>query len=345
MLYVTLHSAEHRHTIFEKKLLILGDEWGLHERSRVVQLDKGAHRLRFAFGEQLEKMPCSTVKTLTSETSSAVLMCQWKVKAMIDVVGEQPIFLEHMLDIGGYQYDPLLAQSTASNSIAIFQRSTTITYSVMPGNVVIRASSDREAYHPGENILLHLNIASTLRQRVVALKMDVRNFAKIELPGLPIVTYETIGVGTDDSAVIEPGATLERTWPVEIPRNGWPSVVLEKASAGVYVDISLVVDGMLAGDSTLRLPFIVLLPKPALRLEYKAPSDPTPNPRSIPWMLDEETQVCCVCSNKFSVLARRHHCRSCGTVVCSKCSPKSTNLDLWGTKPQRVCVTCLPKKR
>lgn len=291
-------------------------------------------------------MPCSTVKSLSSDTSTAALTCQWKVRALVDVVDASPVVLEQEIEVGGYQYDPLLAQPALPGSSSIFQRSTTITYSVTPGSVVIRASSDREAYHPGENISLHLNIVSTLRQRIVALKMDVRNFVKVELPGLPMVSYETIGVGMDESAIIEPGASLERTWPVEIPRNGWPSVVLEKASAGVYVDISLVVDGMLGpGDSTLRLPFIVLLPKPAPHLEYKTPADPTPNPRSIPWMLDEEAPVCCICSSKFSVLARRHHCRSCGVVVCSKCSPKSTNLELWGSKPQRVCIRCSPKKR
>jgi hypothetical protein len=331
--------------VFEKHLLILGDEWGAHERSRVVQMDKGVHRLRFAFGEQSENMPCSVSKTLSSDTADAVVILQWKVRALIDVPSESPMILEAPFEVGGYQYDPFLANAPESNASSIFQRSTTITYSVTPGSVVIRASSDKEAYHPGENILLHLNIASTLRQRIVALKMDVRNFVKLELPGLPMTSYETIGVGSDDSAIIEPGGNLERTWPVEIPRNGWPSVILEKASVGVYVDVSLVVEGMLAGDSTLRLPFIVLLQKPSQRIEFRAPTEPTPNPKSIPWMLDEETNTCCVCNNKFSVLARRHHCRNCGMVVCSKCSPKVSNVDSFGPKPQRVCAKCVPRRK
>jgi hypothetical protein len=331
--------------LFEKRLLILGDEWGAHEKSRIVQMDRGVHRLRFSFGEQLENMPCSMSKTLTSDTADAILTCLWKVRAIVDVPDESPMLLEHILDVGGYQYDPIIAVPSNPDTPSIFKRSTTITYSVTPGNVVIRASANKEAYHPGENILLHLNIASTLRQRIVAVKMDVRNFVKLEIPGLPMINYETIGVGCDESAVVEPGESLERTWPVEIPRNGWPSVILEKASAGVYVDVSLVVEGMLAGDSTLRLPFIVLLPKTSQRIEYRAATDPTPNPKSIPWMLDEETNTCCVCNNKFGVLARRHHCRNCGMVVCSKCSPKIVEPESYGPKPQRVCISCNPRKR
>jgi len=335
----------YHNVLFEKRLLILGDEWGAHERSRIVQLDRGVHKLRFAFGEQLEKVPCSMSRNLSSDAADAMITCQWKVRAIVDVPEDSPMVLEHIIETGGYQYDPVLTMPLTGSSSSIFQRSTTITYSVTPGNVVIRASSDKEGYFPGENILLHLQIASTLRQRIVAIKMDVRNFVKLELPGVPMVSYETIGVGTDDSAIIEPGASLERTWPVEIPRNGWPSVVLEKASAGVCVDVSLVVEGMLAGDSTLRLPFIVLLSKPSQRVEFKAPLECTPSPKTIPWMLDEETACCCVCSNKFGMLSRRHHCRNCGMVVCSKCSPKIVNMESYGPKPQRVCIGCVPKRK
>jgi len=37
------------------------------------------------------------------------------------------------------------------------------------------------------------------------------------------------------------------------------------------------------------------------------------------WMPDSETDVCLKCSNKFSLLNRRHHCRACGLIFCSKC--------------------------
>lgn len=284
-------------------------------------------------------------KKVRADGLEAEVVCQWRVRGLIDVVDEEPLLIQHPLEVGGYQFDPLLAIPATPDLPSIFKRSTTISYAVMPGNVTVRASANREAYHPGDNILLHLQITSSIRQRIIGVQMDVRNFVKIEQPGVPMTSFETIGVGTDESAVCEAGGTLERTWPVEIPRNGWPTVILDKASAGVYLDISLIVEGMVAGDSTLRLPFLVLLSKPPARVEFKSPVDPTPNPKSIPWMLDDETDVCCVCSNKFGPWTRRHHCRNCGVVVCSSCSPKIAIADSFGPKPQRICVTCYPRRK
>jgi hypothetical protein len=36
-------------------------------------------------------------------------------------------------------------------------------------------------------------------------------------------------------------------------------------------------------------------------------------------MPDPETDVCLKCSTKFSFRTRRHHCRACGLIFCSKC--------------------------
>lgn len=39
------------------------------------------------------------------------------------------------------------------------------------------------------------------------------------------------------------------------------------------------------------------------------------------WQRDDEVDSCTVCGNAFSLWYRRHHCRKCGRVVCSNCSP------------------------
>jgi hypothetical protein len=40
-----------------------------------------------------------------------------------------------------------------------------------------------------------------------------------------------------------------------------------------------------------------------------------------PWQPDNEADSCTVCKTSFSLWYRRHHCRKCGRVVCSNCSP------------------------
>jgi len=55
------------------------------------------------------------------------------------------------------------------------------------------------------------------------------------------------------------------------------------------------------------------------------------------WTPDSAT--CQICSAKFSMTKRRHHCRKCGKCVCKACSPNKMSLD--GYKGlQRVCCTC-----
>ncbi|KAF2124500.1 FYVE-domain-containing protein [Dothidotthia symphoricarpi CBS 119687] len=69
------------------------------------------------------------------------------------------------------------------------------------------------------------------------------------------------------------------------------------------------------------------------------PSRPLPSPPSLPsqsspasyrrgsdlvlppWQPDVEVSQCPVCTRPFTFLFRKHHCRKCGRVVCSSCSP------------------------
>jgi len=59
------------------------------------------------------------------------------------------------------------------------------------------------------------------------------------------------------------------------------------------------------------------------------------------WTPDEWSDQCHECTSKFSVVRRRHHCRSCGRVFCAKCrSQKIVIPRLNLKKPAKVCNTC-----
>jgi Phosphatidylinositol-4-phosphate 5-Kinase/TCP-1/cpn60 chaperonin family/FYVE zinc finger len=65
------------------------------------------------------------------------------------------------------------------------------------------------------------------------------------------------------------------------------------------------------------------------------------------WMRDSDTKTCFSCDAVFTIFRRRHHCRYCGYVFCSKCTPKHNEV-LNGKKMQRICIKCynnLVKKR
>mmetsp|Transcript_72304 Transcript_72304/g.172362 ORF Transcript_72304/g.172362 Transcript_72304/m.172362 type:complete len:296 (-) Transcript_72304:12-899(-) len=63
---------------------------------------------------------------------------------------------------------------------------------------------------------------------------------------------------------------------------------------------------------------------------------------SVRWVPDAEVKACPLCSRKFGFglpPVPRHHCRSCGRVVCGYCSNNSVPLSGFQSK-QRVCDTC-----
>jgi len=58
------------------------------------------------------------------------------------------------------------------------------------------------------------------------------------------------------------------------------------------------------------------------------------------WVPDTDTEVCMQCFSKFTVIRRRHHCRACGHVLCSKCSNAKAPLEYMDYAEARVCQPC-----
>ena len=67
------------------------------------------------------------------------------------------------------------------------------------------------------------------------------------------------------------------------------------------------------------------------------------------WIPDDKVNVCFACASEFSVVNRRHHCRSCGRLFCSNCCfkfqslpsylPKTSSAFCDG-KRHKVCTQC-----
>ena len=73
------------------------------------------------------------------------------------------------------------------------------------------------------------------------------------------------------------------------------------------------------------------------------------------WVLDSEVNECMnnLCRGnrhgapaKFSLITRKHHCRSCGGIFCDQCSSNKVKLESKGyTKSVRVCDNCFKLSR
>ncbi|XP_051870825.1 lateral signaling target protein 2 homolog [Pristis pectinata] len=59
------------------------------------------------------------------------------------------------------------------------------------------------------------------------------------------------------------------------------------------------------------------------------------------WIADSACNQCMSCKAPFTIIRRRHHCRNCGKIFCSRCSSQSAPLPWYGQmKPVRVCSHC-----
>lgn len=58
------------------------------------------------------------------------------------------------------------------------------------------------------------------------------------------------------------------------------------------------------------------------------------------WIPDDQAPLCMDCGVKFSLLTRRHHCRSCGIVICKNCFSQKIVIPGLGEEEQSVCKKC-----
>ncbi|XP_066277015.1 lateral signaling target protein 2 homolog isoform X2 [Branchiostoma lanceolatum] len=59
------------------------------------------------------------------------------------------------------------------------------------------------------------------------------------------------------------------------------------------------------------------------------------------WLPDQAVSGCMACGAPFTVIRRKHHCRNCGKIFCSRCSANSVPIPRYGMmKPVRVCNRC-----
>lgn len=59
------------------------------------------------------------------------------------------------------------------------------------------------------------------------------------------------------------------------------------------------------------------------------------------WMKDETSTECFICSKLFTTFRRKHHCRICGQIFCSRCTTLIPGDKFNHNGKMRVCKTCL----
>ena len=80
--------------------------------------------------------------------------------------------------------------------------------------------------------------------------------------------------------------------------------------------------------------------KPRINVNYKRWVQAAKTTQRPIWV-DAEISSCFICEREFGMMERQHHCRKCGTAVCTDCSGYKVELpELAYYEPVRVCSNC-----
>jgi hypothetical protein len=63
--------------------------------------------------------------------------------------------------------------------------------------------------------------------------------------------------------------------------------------------------------------------------------------RGVGWIIDSDIDSCIICNNEFGIFLRKHHCRSCGNILCDDCCNNFVVIEeMKELGEQRVCHMC-----
>jgi len=62
------------------------------------------------------------------------------------------------------------------------------------------------------------------------------------------------------------------------------------------------------------------------------------------WVPNEKSKCCLICSKRFKLFRRKHHCRACGILVCAACSDEKDYVPGFKDRKVRVCKYCFSSK-
>jgi hypothetical protein len=63
------------------------------------------------------------------------------------------------------------------------------------------------------------------------------------------------------------------------------------------------------------------------------------------WVPDDSVKACTLCERVFSLFNRKHHCRACGDIFCSKCCYRYETFAPFYKTKVRVCESCFKDKK
>jgi hypothetical protein len=215
------------------------------------------------------------------------------------------------------------------------------TFLFTKGKLDCKVWLDKNVYFPGNTVIARMEANNTSVKPTNRLNVIVYKHLQLHAGGHHWEKRHEIY--KQQYKGFEPSFFGVRWLPFQVPLDVQPSTT---TSHLVKCHYYFVVECDIPGAIDLRVELATSIlapqwlfsthPQPPPMIEL--PPDASYRP---PWQPDSSTDKCNKCAASFSLFNRRHHCRHCGKVFCSKCTTKTCKIPNLGyDEAVKVCDTC-----
>lgn len=216
------------------------------------------------------------------------------------------------------------------------------TFMFTKGRLSAKVWLDKNIYFPGNTVIAKLEANNTSVKPTNSLNVKV--YKHLELKAGHHHLDKKTEIYHQHYKGFEPSFYGVKWLPFQIPLEVQPSTSTGKHVKCTYF---FIVECDIPGAIDLRVELPTAIMAPQWLFSNQPPAPPmTQLPPDCsyrpPWQPDASCGSCNSCSVNFSLFKRRHHCRACGKIFCSKCTTKSTKIKNLGYEedPVRVCDGC-----
>ncbi|BES98613.1 Hypothetical proteinad anchor for receptor activation [Nesidiocoris tenuis] len=327
----------------------LGDEQPLLERAKSPDEASGSS----STSQLLSSDDAATLNQVTTESTEVETVDKTTVGSTDSSIEDSSALLE---DNTNEFIQPLIADVPDANHSISSPPEETLTV-VLEGNtsdevgqeVLDELSNGHSAVGAVENEVAISEMTSTLVRQ---------STSETSVPYLPVTVFvpsrasaDPAPVEDDVSTVITENETNENIENVEKSATLATASTVQESTPDVQTDqypIEGIEEQVLSRPSSL-----------SLTVPEATESEESPTPTNVPgfsgplvgtdvrpgktppfWVPDADTEFCMHCQLKFTMIRRRHHCRACGLVLCSKCCCLKAPLEYMEYQEARVCQPC-----
>lgn len=356
-------------SLLKKTKTLFGEKWDKLKDALILQLAPGSHRFPFSFKLPEILHPSRSHKLLHSYE----LSISYNLEAFVDapntltnsmMMSDSYESVKKPVIVGGHSFTPETIK---------FESKKTETNSATKSFFAQRGQLSFSAFLESKVAISQRTEMTKVASKAIVLTLTIQNESKKTVEGIFVKLVQqmkTFGVEIEREVVhkfpvkllYHPPSPQPKIMKLEfdLPNNITPTTDSKHLNVTYFLQIELVVGSLFASNLTTTVPLTILgpdekisellLPRSRINKKKAQGSASLKPPVSLVeserhdakvWMPDTAASQCCVCFVEFNSLTiRRHHCRSCGRVVCAKCSPKAQLTEL-GSVPQRVCNYCV----